>query len=163
MYACIFLSSYMDACMYVCILSVFCMYVLHRVCIYVCVCVCVCVCGHSNTFVWRCEREQGMRGVEHVRAPGLGSLRASLTPQLPLSPATTKIARKARNRAASVFLFIRSFYIGKEVCSRSSVSFRQTCCARNLPAQSKARKARLVSRARSSVSQGLVAVCRKAA
>ena len=159
MHVSFFLPIWMHACMYVFSLYFACMYYIG----YVFMCVCVCVCGHSNTFVWRHEREQGMRRVEHVRAPGLGSLRGSLTPQLPLSPATTKIARKARNRAASVFLFIRSFYIGKEVCSRSSVSFRQTCCARNLPAQSKARKARLVSRARSSVSQGLVAVCRKAA
>ena len=70
----------------------------------VCVCVCVCVCE-----VWRV---QGMRRVEHARAQGLGSLRtSSLPPQLPLSPPKQiiKIGRKARNCAASVFLFIYSY------------------------------------------------------
>ncbi len=48
------------------------------VCVFLCVCFCVCVCVE----VWRYERVQGMRRVEHVRAKGLGSLRASLTHQL---------------------------------------------------------------------------------
>ena len=42
-------------------------------------CVSVCECVE----VWRHEREQAMRGVEHARAQALASLRASLTPQLP--------------------------------------------------------------------------------
>jgi hypothetical protein len=159
---CIFLSFYMDACMYVCILSVFCMYVLHRVCIYVCVCVRVCVATVIHLFGGaRGSKECGGSSMCEHQVLGVSepySLPNSRShPQQQRSRARQGIARPVS------FSSIHSFYIGKEVCSRSSVSFRQTCCARNLPAQSKARKARLVSRARSSVSQGLVAVCRKAA
>ena len=73
--------------------------------------VCVCVCDE----VWRYERVQGMRRVEHVLSRGLGCLRTSLTPRLPLSLPPKKIARKPRNYADSVFLFIYSVDMGKEV------------------------------------------------
>ena len=58
----------------------------------------MCVCVE----VWRYERVQGMQRMEHARAQGLGSLRTSLTPQLPLAPAQGKITRKRQGIALQV-------------------------------------------------------------
>jgi hypothetical protein len=62
--------------------------------------------------VWRYERVEGIRRVEHGRAQGLGSLRtSSLTPQLPLSPPIYVyiIGHKTRNCATSVLLILVLF------------------------------------------------------
>ncbi len=72
--------------------------------------------NHSTTgvhFFWgtkMCKECGGWSMREHKVLP------VSEPRSLPLSPAKKKNALKARNCAASVFLFIYSFCIGKEVC-----------------------------------------------
>jgi hypothetical protein len=85
---------------------------------------------HSSTFVWRCERVQGMRRVEHVRAQRLASLcEAHSFTQLPQKK--RKIARQGIVLSISFSSFTaftsERRYVAVALCVLGNLAAREIC------------------------------------